>query len=126
MMAADLPPSSSVHGLRFSAAKLTLSLPTAELPVNVNLSSSGLEVSARPVSGPPGTTERTPSGRPASVNTSARALVDNGVSAAGLSTTVQPASRAGPSLLTARNSGTFHATTAPTTPTGSFVTSVWP
>ena len=50
----------------------------------------------------------------------------NGVSAAGLSTTVQPASNAGPSLLAARNSGTFHATIAPTTPTGSRVTSVWP
>jgi hypothetical protein len=43
MMAADLPPSSSVHGLSFSAAILAISLPTAELPVNVNLSSSGLE-----------------------------------------------------------------------------------
>ena len=85
-MAADLPPSSSVHALSFSAASLPISLPTAELPVKVNLSSSGLAVSARPVSGPPGTTDSTPSGRPASANTSASALVDSGVSAAGLST----------------------------------------
>ena len=68
---------------------------------------------------PPGTTDSTPSGRPASANTSAKAFVVSGVSAAGLSTTVQPASSAGPSLLTARNSGTFHATIAPTTPIGS-------
>ena len=54
MMAADLPPSSSVHGLSFSAAILAISLPTAELPVKVNLSSSGLAVSARPVSGAAG------------------------------------------------------------------------
>ena len=54
MIAADLPPSSSEHGLSFSAAILPISLPTAELPVNVNLSISGLAVSARPVSGAAG------------------------------------------------------------------------
>ena len=94
--------------------------------MKVSLSTSGLAVSARPVSGPPGTTDSTPSGRPASANTSASALALSGVSAAGLSTTVHPASSAGPSLLHARNSGTFQATTAPTTPTGSRTTSVWP
>ena len=83
------------------------------------MSRSGLAVSACPVSMSPGTTDNTPSGSPASANTSASALVVSGVSAAGLSTTVQPASNAGPSLLTARNSGTFHATIAPTTPIGS-------
>ena len=124
MMAADLPPSSSVHGLSFSAAILAISLPTAELPVNVNLSSSGLAVSARPVSGPPGTIDSTPSGRPASANISAIANTDSGVSEAGLSTTVQPARKAGPSLLAARKNGTFHAVTAPTTPIGSRTTSV--
>ena len=87
---------------------------------------SRLDVSAWPVSIPPGTTESTPSGRPASANTSAKAFVVSGVSAAGLSTTVQPASSAGPSLLTARNSGTFHATIAPTTPIGSRWTMVCP
>src|SRR4029079_6444260 len=121
---ADLPPSSSVHGLSFSAAILAISLPTAELPVNVNLSSSGLDVSARPVSGPPGTIDSTPSGRPASAKISAIANTDSGVSAAGLSTTVQPARKAGPSLLAARKNGTFHAVTAPTTPMGSRTTSV--
>ena len=125
-MAADFPPSSSVHGLSISAARLPISLPTAELPVNVNMSTSGLEVSAWPVSMPPGTTDSTPSGRPASANISAKAFAVKGVSAAGLSTTVQPASSAGPSLLTARNSGTFHATIAPTTPIGSRCTMVWP
>ena len=90
------------------------------------MSMSGLDVSAWPVSIPPGTTDSTPSGRPASANTSAKAFAVNGVSAAGLSTTVQPASSAGPSLLTARNSGTFHATIAPTTPIGSRCTMVCP
>ena len=125
-MAADLPPSSSEHGLRFSAAILAISLPTAELPVNVNLSISGLAVSARPVSGPPGTTDSTPSGRPASANISAIANSDSGVSAAGFTTMVQPAIRAGPSLLAARKNGTFHAVTAATTPIGSRSTMVWP
>ena len=75
---------------------------------------------------PPGTTDSTPSGRPASANASASALVASGVSAAGLSTIVQPASSAGAILLTAKNSGTFHATIAPTTPIGSRVTMVCP
>ena len=105
---------------------MPISLPTAELPVKENMSTSGLEVSACPVSIPPGTTDSTPSGRPASANTSAKAFALSGVSAAGLSTTVQPASSAGPSLLTARNSGTFHATIAPTTPIGSRWTMVCP
>ena len=96
------------------------------LPVKVNLSMSGLAVNACPVSGPPGTTDNTPSGRPASANTSASALMVSGVSAAGLRTIVHPAISAGPSLLQARNNGTFQATTAPTTPTGSRNTRVCP
>src|SRR5258707_1141481 len=91
MIAADLPPSSSVHALSLSAAILATSLPTTELPVKVYLSISGLAVSARPVPGPPGTIDSTPSGRPASANISAIANTESGVSAAGLSTTVQPA-----------------------------------
>ena len=47
-----------------SAARLPTSLPTAELPVNVSMSRSGLAVSACPVSMSPGTTDSTPSGRP--------------------------------------------------------------
>ncbi|SHS50881.1 Uncharacterised protein [Mycobacteroides abscessus subsp. abscessus] len=125
-MAADLPPSSSVTFLRFFAAISAISLPTAVLPVKLNTSTSGLLVSARPVSAPPGTTDSTPSGTPASANTSARMKLDSGVSAAGLSTTVQPARNAGPILLSARNSGTFQAAMAATTPAGSRVTSVWP
>lgn len=45
-MDADFPPSSSVHGLSSSAARLPISLPTAELPVKEKMSTSGLEVSA--------------------------------------------------------------------------------
>ena len=125
-MAADFPPSSRVHGLSISAARLPISLPTAELPVKEKMSMSGLDVSACPVSIPPGTIDSTPSGSPASANTSAKAFALSGVSAAGLSTTVQPASSAGPSLLIAKNSGTFHATIAPTTPSGSRWTMVCP
>ncbi len=108
-----------MYGLGSSAARRPISLQTAELPVNVNMSTSGFEVKAWPVSTPSGTTDSTPSGRPASAKMSANAFVVNGVSAAGLSTTVQPASSAGPSLLTARNNGTFQVTIAQTTPLGS-------
>ena len=68
----------------------------------------------------------TPSGTPASVKISATALAVRGVSGAGLSTTEQPAASAAPSLLQTRNSGTFHAVIAPTTPTGSRVMRVVP
>ena len=43
----------------------------------------------------------------------------NGVSGAGLSTTVLPAASACPSLLMLTSNGKFHGTIAPTTPTGS-------
>lgn len=115
-----------MHGLSRSAAILAISLPTALDPVNVYLSISGLAVRARPVSGPPGTTDRTPSGSPASAKISAIANNDSGVSAAGFTTIVQPASSAGPSLLAARKNGTFHAVTAATTPIGSRSTIVVP
>ena len=43
-----------------------------------------------------------------------------GVSGAGLSTTVLPVASAWPSLLIVTSNGKFHGTIAPTTPTGSF------
>ena len=125
-MAADLPPSSSEQRLSCSPHAAPIALPAAVEPVKVILSTSGCATSALPVSGPPGTTESTPSGRPASVNSSAITLADNGVSGAGLRTTEQPADNAGPSLLQIRNSGTFQAVIAPTTPTGSRVICVFP
>ena len=63
------------------------------------------------VSGPGllvGTTLTTPSGTPASDRMAATASALSGVSLAGLSTTVQPAARAGPILRVAMAAGKFH------------------
>ena len=48
-----------------------------------------------------------------------RRVASNGVSGAGLSTTVLPVANAWPSLLIVTSNGKFHGTMAPTTPTGS-------
>jgi hypothetical protein len=50
---------------------------------------------------------------------SASRMASSGDSAAGLSTTEQPANNAGTSFVTIRNCGMFHGTIAATTPTGS-------
>ena len=65
----------------------------------------------------------TPSGNPASASMSASASVVNGVSAAGLITTVQPAASAGPILRVPIASGKFHGVIAYTGPTGCFMVS---
>ena len=68
----------------------------------------------------------TPAGSPASSTTSASRYASSGVSGAGFSTTVEPDASAGPSFSMVMNSGTFHGTIAPTTPTGSRRTSAGP
>ena len=60
----------------------------------------------------------TPSGTPASASSSAIASAVSGVSAAGLSTTVQPAARAGPILRVAIAAGKFHGVMSTRTPIG--------
>lgn len=70
--------------------------------------------------------ESTPSGSPASLAISPSMYASSGVSGDGLSTTVQPVSSAGASLAAATNCGTFHGTTAATTPTGSRRTRMGP
>ena len=70
------------------------------------------------------TTLTTPAGMSVSSAMSRPSTVaDHGVSGAGLSTTVLPAARAGPSLARFRLSGKFHGVMAPTTPTASRRTS---
>ena len=59
----------------------------------------------------PGTTFTTPAGTPASWSTSATASAVSGVSVAGLSTTAQPAARAGAILRVAIAAGKFHGVT---------------
>ena len=61
----------------------------------------------------------TPSGSPASCSSSPRRSAESGVCSAGLSTTVQPQARTGPSFQAAISSGKFQGMICPTTPTGS-------
>ena len=80
-----------------------------------------------PVSGPGcpvGSTLTTPSGTPASARIAATASADSGVSLAGLSTTVQPAARAGPSLRVAIAAGKFQGVTSRETPIGCLETRI--
>ena len=65
----------------------------------------GCAVSAWPVSAKPCTTLNTPSGRPASWNTSARLNADNGVNSAGLKIIALPAASAGADFQAAICSG---------------------
>ncbi len=125
-MAADLPPSSRETLLSCSPAMAAMRRPTGVLPVKVTLSTPGWPIRYSATSASAGSTEITPSGTPASVKMSATILALSGVKGAGLSTIVQPASKAGASLFTARNSGTFQAVTAATTPSGSRLTLVVP
>jgi hypothetical protein len=103
-----------------SAASRITCLPTAVEPVKAILSTLGWRTRAAPVVGPsPGITLNAPAGKPASCMISAMASAVSGVSGAGLSTTLQPAARAGANFQLARLSGKFHGTIAPTTPSGS-------
>ena len=64
MIAADLPPSSRLTRLSCSPHRAAIRRPTALEPVNAILSTPGWRTSASPTSGPPGSTDTTPSGRP--------------------------------------------------------------
>ena len=82
----------------------------------------------RPINWPvvspmPGSTFRTPSGRPASAASSANRRTDRGVCSAGLTRVEHPAASAGASFQAAISSGKFHGSTRPTTPAGSLTIS---
>ena len=116
----DLPPSSNVTGLRFSAAATATLRPVAVDPVNATLSTPGC--AARWAPGAPVeevTTLTTPSGMPARATSSANPRVEPGACSEGLTTTVQPAARAGATFQLMSSSGEFHGVMAATTPTGS-------
>ena len=104
-MFGDLPPNSSVTGMRFSAAWAITLAPTTSEPVNDTRSTPGCDERRRPTSAPPTTTLSTPSGRPASRISSPRKSVVSGVRGDGSSTTVQPAASAAPNLKIARLRG---------------------
>jgi hypothetical protein len=125
-IAALLPPSSSDTRLRRSVASAPTLRPAAVDPVNETLSTPGWVTRYSLTARSAGSTDSTPSGSPASTNSSPSQSASIGVSGAGFRMTVQPASRAGTTLLTAMNSGTFQGMIAATTPTGSRRTFVSP
>src|SRR5271156_7053274 len=82
-------------------------------------STAGWATRGAPASGPnPVTMLTTPSGSPASINSSTRLMVDNGVSSAGLITQVLPQTRAGNSFQEGIAMGKFQGGIMPQTPTG--------
>src|SRR3954470_23693925 len=117
--AADFPPSSSVQRAIRSPHNDAMRRPAAVDPVNVILSTSGLVTSNSDTSRSAVTTLNTPAGRPICSAASANTLPAPGASGADLSTTVQPASSAGPILWQISATGAFQGMIAPTTPTGS-------
>src|SRR5438132_195344 len=119
-MAADLPPSSSVHFLMVDEASCMIRRPTSVEPVNATLSTSSLETSSSPAAAPgPERTLTTPSGMPASTHSRPIANVVNGVYEAGLTTTVLPAAMAGAIFHAAIWMGKFHGVIPAHTPIGS-------
>src|SRR5690242_14607163 len=86
----DLPPSSAATRL-----------PARVEPVNETMSTPSCDAIASPTTGPgPDTRLNTPDGNPASSMMSASAYAASGATSLGLSTTVQPAARAGATLAT--------------------------
>ena len=96
-------------------------LPTVVEPVNEIMSTFGDSVSSSPTKWSDAvTTLTTPAGMSVfSAMSRPSRVALNGVSGAGLSTTVLPVARACPSLLMVTSNGKFHGVMAPTTPTGS-------
>ena len=96
---ADLPPSSRVTLFAVAAASSATRRPVRVEPVNDTMSTSRWLATASPTSEPlPETRLNTPGGSPISCTTSARTNAFSGATPLGLSTTVQPAARAGATL----------------------------
>ena len=98
-------------------------LPVLLSPVNATRLTLALRRISSPTTLPePVTTLSTPFGKPAWFSSSTMRVVVNGVVDAGLTTTVHPAAKAGPTFVPISVIGKFHGTMAPVTPTGCFNT----
>src|SRR5665213_3661760 len=94
-MFGDLPPNSTVEGMRFSAAYCMMSRPVVVSHVKPILAIRGLVASALPISAPgPVTILMTPLGTMPS-SSSANFRIDHGVGDAGFRTVQLPAANAG-------------------------------
>ena len=98
-MLADLPPSSSDTRLTVCDATSATRFPARVEPVKLTMSTSGCAAIASPTTGPvPVTRLNTPAGNPTSWTISARMNALSGATSEGLSTIVQPAASAPPTL----------------------------
>ena len=94
--------------------------PVSVPPVKAITSTSSLAVKAAPVTWPrPLTILITPSGKPASDNSSIKGINPSGVSSDGLSTQLLPKAIAPASFMLASAIGAFQGAISPATPTGS-------
>ena len=119
-MFGDLPPSSMVLGIRFSAAYCMICRPVVVSPVKLILAMRGLDASGAPTSEPwPLTTFSTPAGSMSPIRSISTPRL-SGVSEAGLITTQFPVASAGAIFHAAISSGKFHGMICPTTPIGSW------
>ncbi|MCY1366057.1 hypothetical protein D9M69_529340 [compost metagenome] len=117
----DLPPSSSVAGIRLLAAACAITRPVVVEPVKAILAMRLLCASGMPASRPkPFTMLSTPGGSRSAIS-SARIRIEIGVDSAGLSTTQLPAASAGASFQAAIRIGKFQGMIWPTTPSGSWM-----
>ena len=118
---ADLPPSSRNTLLIVAAPAAITARPVAVDPVNDTMSTRGSDDSIAPTAWSSEVTMfRTPAGiSVCAAASSPRIAAHQGVSGAGLSTTVFPAASAGPILARLIWCGKFHGVIAPTTPTAS-------
>ena len=125
-----LPPSSIESRSRLSEAWAISFLPTSVEPVNDSLRSRGSAISGLIVSPELVAVTRfsTPLGSPASSRILASISIDSGVSCAGLTTIVQPAAIAGPTLRVPIASGKFQGVISRHGPTGCCIVSSrpWP
>src|SRR6185503_6809073 len=104
-----LPPSSRPSFLMVGAHCAISTRPISVEPVKVSMRTRGLEVSSLPITlALPVMTLNTPLGMPARSASTARASAVNGVSEAGLHTTVQPTASAGATLRVIMAAGKFH------------------
>ena len=118
-----LPPSSSETFFSVPEAAATMRLPTAVEPVKDTMSTPGWLDRVAPTGSPwPSTMLRTPGGRPASLSSSPRITVVEGVNSEGFTTAVQPAASAKGSFWQTIRKGKFQGVMMPTTPIGSFST----
>ncbi len=117
--AAFFPPSSRVTRFPDDVAERRTFSPVATDPVKLTLAQSGCAISCCAISPPaPFTTLITPSGKPASLASSATRSSVSGVYSLGLMTMVQPHTSAAASFQIAIIMEKFHGTIPTTTPMG--------